>query len=206
MPEIEIRNILVSECYTNCYLVKNKETGEGVIVDPGGNALKISTNISRMEMTPKAILLTHGHFDHIAAVDELKDRYGIKVYAGSEEEKLLLDNRMNLSMAFGVPMTVCADEFVSDGEKINIAGINMKFIHTPGHTKGSGCYYLEDNEIIFSGDTLFRASRGRTDFPGGSEAEILKSIREKLLVLPEDTEVFPGHEESTMIGAEKVYY
>lgn len=206
MAEIEIRNILVSECYTNCYLCKNKETGEGFIVDPGGNELKISTNISKMEMKPVAIILTHGHFDHIEAVNALRERYGIKVYASKEEEKLLSDNRMNLSSYFGEALSVKADEYIEDGEELTIAGINMKFILTPGHTPGSGCYYLEDKDILFSGDTLFEASRGRTDFPGGSEAAILKSIRERLLVLPADVTVFPGHNDSTTIGSEKVYY
>jgi glyoxylase-like metal-dependent hydrolase (beta-lactamase superfamily II) len=206
MAEIEIRSILVSECYTNCYLCKNKESGEGFIVDPGGNELKISTHISQIEMKPVAILLTHGHFDHIEAVDALRKRYEIPVYISAKEEHLMLDNRMNLSSFFGEPLSVCADKFLQDGQKLTIAGIDMKFILTPGHTQGSGCYYLEENEVLFSGDTLFCASRGRTDFPSGSEATIIKSIREKLLVLPEETEVFPGHNESTTIGAEKVYY
>lgn len=206
MEKLEIKNVLVSECYTNCYLCKNKETGEGFIVDPGGNELKISTNIEKMEMKPVAILLTHGHHDHIAAVEALKKRYGIKVYVSTEEEKLILDSRMNLSNFFGEPLSVRADEFLEDGQEFSVAGIDMRFIHTPGHTPGSGCYYLADDEILFSGDTLFCASFGRTDFPGGSEVAIFKSIREKLLTLPGETEVFPGHNESTTIQAEKVYY
>ena len=185
MGKIEIRNLLVSECYTNCYLCKNKETGEGFIVDPGENELKISVNISKMEMKPVAIILTHGHYDHIGAVNALKERYGIKVYVSEAEKELIGDKKMNLSSYFDSPMTIEADEFLKDGQKIT----------------------LEDNEILFSGDTLFHGSRGRTDFPGGSESEIMKSIREKLLKkLPDETAVLPGHNDSTTIGTEKVYY
>lgn len=206
MAEIQIKSVLVSDCYTNCYLCKNTETNEGFIVDPGGNELKISTQISQMEMIPKAILLTHGHFDHIGAVDGLRERYGIKVYAAIEEEELLKEIRYNLSGMFGYPMTTKADEYLADGQEINVAGIDMEFILTPGHTKGSGCFYLPVHQVLFSGDTLFCMSRGRTDFPGGSEREIITSIREKLLTLPGNTVVLPGHEGSTTIESEKVYY
>lgn len=206
MAEIKIRSVLVSECYTNCYLCMNTETKEGFIVDPGGDPLKISTNVGNMEMIPKAILLTHGHYDHIAAVDALKERYNIPVFASEAEDMLLVDNRANLSVMFGDPITVCADKFLKDGEALTVADIKMKFILTPGHTRGSGGYYLAENEVLFSGDTLFHASRGRTDFPGGSEAAIMRSIREKLLTLPGDTEVYPGHMDITTIDSEKVYY
>lgn len=206
MGKIKIRSVLVSECYTNCYLCVNEETKEGFIVDPGGDEQKITANISEMEMKPVAILLTHGHFDHIGAVEGLKKRYNIGVYASEIEDRLLLDKRANLSAMFGEPMIVCANKFLKDGEKIHVAGFDIKFILTPGHTQGSGCFYIQDEEILLSGDTLFHASRGRTDFPGGSEAAIMKSIREKLLVLPGETEVFPGHMDSTTIDSEKVYY
>ena len=133
MGKIEIRNLLVSECYTNCYLCKNKETGEGFIVDPGENELKISVNISKMEMKPVAIILTHGHYDHIGAVNALKERYGIKVYVSEAEKELIGNKKMNLSSYFDSPMTIEADEFLKDGQKITLAGINMTFIATPGH-------------------------------------------------------------------------
>lgn len=206
MGELEIRSVLVSECYTNCYLCKNTETNEGFIVDPGGNELKISTNVSKMEMIPKAILLTHGHYDHIGAVTELKKRYNIPVFVAEAEKELISNGRLNLSMAFGNPMSITADNYLTDGETFVIAGFSIKFIATPGHTKGSGCFYIENTNVLLSGDTLFCASRGRTDFPGGSEAEILRSIREKLLTLPGNTLVLPGHEESTNIESEKRYY
>ena len=101
---------------------------------------------------------------------------------------------------------ICADKFLRDGENVNIAGFDIKFILTPGHTPGSGCYYIADENVLFSGDTLFHASRGRTDFPGGSEAAIINSIKEKLLKLPGNTDVYPGHMDTTKIDNEKVYY
>ena len=203
---MEIKNVLVSEAYTNCYLVKNEENDEGFIIDPGGSALKISRCVEQMGMTPKAILLTHGHFDHIGAVDELRDRYDIKVYVSEEESKFMQNYNNNLSVFFGEGMIVKPDITIHDGEELEIAGIKMKFILTPGHTPGSGCFYVEDEGVLFSGDTLFCMSRGRTDFPGGSEREIIDSIRNKLLVLPGETVVLAGHNEQTTIDNEKRFY
>lgn len=206
MAKIMIRSVTVSECYTNCYICMNKDTKEGFIVDPGDDELKISVNVSRLEMIPKAILLTHGHFDHIGAVNKLKERYNIPVIVGAKEEKVLTDSRMNLSSMFGEPVKVNGDRFLEDGENFQVAGFDIQYILTPGHTPGSGCFYIEEEQVLFSGDTLFQASRGRTDFPGGSESDIIKSIKNKLLVLPGETEVYPGHMNITNIDSEKVYY
>ena len=199
MGKIEIRNLLVSECYTNCYLCKNKETGEGFIVDPGENELKISVNISKMEMKPVAIILTHGHYDHIGAVNALKERYGIKVYVSEAEKELIGNKKMNLSSYFDSPMTIEADEFLKDGQKITLAGINMTFIATPGHTKGSVCYLYEN--AIFSGDTLFRGTCGRCDFYGGDSWAMHDSLA-KLALLEGDRPVYPGHEGETSLDQE----
>ena len=206
MAKIMIRSVTVSECYKNCYICMNKDTKEGFIVDPGDDELKISVNVSRLEMIPKAILLTHGHFDHIGAVNQLKERYNIPVIVGAKEEKVLTDSRMNLSSMFGEPVKVNGDKFLEDGENFQVAGFDIQYILTPGHTPGSGCFYIEEEQVLFSGDTLFQASRGRTDFPGGSESDIIKSIKNKLLVLPGETEVYPGHMNITNIDSEKVYY
>ena len=203
MAKIMIRSVTVSECYTNCYICMNKDTKEGFIVDPGDDELKISVNVSRLEMIPKAILLTHGHFDHIGAVNQLKERYNIPVIIGAKEEKVLTDSRMNLSSMFGEPVKVNGDKFLEDGETFQVAGFDIQYVLTPGHTPGSGCFYIEEEQVLFSGDTLFQASRGRTDFPGCSFNDLAEAIRTKLYVLPDDTQVLPGHMGPTTIGYEK---
>ena len=206
MAELEIKLLMVGSGYTNCYLVKNKDNNEGFIIDPGEDAYKIMGHINSMGMTPKAILLTHCHYDHILAVDELREKYNIKVYISKEDAKGIVDPKINLTLKHGFPTAVEPDVTLEDGEMLNIAGVDIKFILTPGHTPGSGCFYIKDKNLLFSGDTMFRASRGRTDFPGGSDEAIIKSIKTKLLTLPDNTYVCPGHMETTSIEQEKYFY
>ena len=152
----------------------------------------------------QAIFLTHGHFDHIGAVKELKDTFRVPVYASKEENEQVLGKLdVNLSAMFGMPMTLQADRVLRDGEKVEIIGTTLTCILTPGHTAGGMCYYSEELQSVIAGDTLFCGSVGRTDFPTGNGAVLLNSIHEKLFTLPDETKVFPGHMDSTTIGWEK---
>jgi len=206
MAQIKIVTMRVSECVTNCFICCNTQTKECFIVDPGDDGDGIQRKITELSVKPVAILLTHGHFDHIGAVNFLKNKYDIPVVASAHEDKILSDPRANLTGFIGAPYTVKADRLLNDGDIFEYAGITIKMILTPGHTSGSCCYYIEDNSILFSGDTLFCASRGRTDFPTGSERAIINSIRTKLLTLPGDTIVYAGHMEETTIESERVFY
>ena len=175
------------------------------MVDPGEQAEKIIRVCSRYQVTPEAVLLTHGHFDHIMAAKKIRRQYQIPVYAGVHEEELLADSEMNLSGMWAVPYTMKADKLVSDNEVLTIAGMEFTVIETPGHTPGGVCYYNKKEKVLFAGDTLFCESYGRTDFPGGSMAALLRSLRGKLFVLPEETDVYPGHGQATSIGYEKTH-
>lgn len=197
--------IMVGAIATNCYIVSDENTKKAFIVDPGGSPEKIKNKVAEANLMVEAILLTHGHFDHVMAVDELREFYGVKVYLGEAEKEVITDPTLNVSAMFGKPMATTADVFVKDGEVLQIAGFQIQVIATPGHTKGGVCYYLKEQDVAFSGDTIFQCSVGRTDFPGGSQGELSRSIREKLFVLPEDTQLFPGHGDSTVVSYEKKY-
>ncbi len=205
MGKMEIFHLRLGMIQTNCYLVTNKETKKLVIVDPGDEAEKVSGFIDREGYVPVAILLTHGHFDHVMAAADLHKKYNIDIYAHEAEKETMENPEINACGMIGRHETYFATKYVKDGDVLDFAGFHFKVLHTPGHTPGGVCYYEEFEHTLFSGDTLFCQSVGRTDFPRGSMSQLVRSIKEKLLVLPDYVDVFPGHEGVTTIGDEKTY-
>lgn len=211
MSEFRIKTLVLGAVSTNCYLIykESKESGgqkAAVIVDPADNAPYILKKCQELGVMPVAILLTHGHFDHILAAQELRSTCGCRIYIGAQEDQLLKNATLNLSGGMGSrEMEVAADVLVRDGEVLKLADYEWRVIETPGHTAGSVCYLNTSEGVLISGDTLFAESLGRTDLPTGSSAKIVVSILEKLLVLPDDTFVYPGHGDPTTIGHEKQY-
>lgn len=203
MSEIKIGRMVVGAVQTNCYFLQNVETNEVIVIDPADKGGKIYEELTNRGYKIQAILLTHGHFDHVMGVDELRKLSGAKVYLGEQEEKLISNADLNVSAMFGTPYTTTADIFVKDGQVLELAGMKIQVIHTPGHTAGGVSYYLEEEGILICGDTLFLESVGRTDFPTSSTAELRASIREKLFLLPDDVYVYPGHGSTTTIEHEK---
>lgn len=203
---MKIRHLMVGMIGTNCYLVENDETKKGFIVDPGGNAPEILETLAQMEMQPEAILLTHGHADHISGIPGIEEKRQIPVFALAAEKHVLHDTTANLTDEFygGRGFTVDADRYLADGEELSLAGFRIRVIATPGHTEGSCCYYLPEAGVLFSGDTLFQMSYGRTDMPTGSGRAIEASVA-KLLRLPPKTQVLPGHMGFTTIETERKF-
>lgn len=188
----------------NTYLVVDESTKEGFIVDPGGYNPKLTKKVSDEGIAIKYIVLTHGHADHISGVNEhLDDFPNAKVVVHTNEKPMLEDPRENQSLMFGSAQTVKGDIFVNDGDELEVGNLRLKFIFTPGHTPGGMCIYVESEDVLFSGDTLFRQSIGRTDFPGGSFRDLADAVHTKLFILPDQTVVLPGHMGQTSIGFEK---
>lgn len=200
-----VKKFTIGLMWTNCYVVSNEETKECFIVDPPVYDPVIWNYIEEQELQLKAILLTHGHYDHIMGVDGILEKVQVPVYAHEAEQEVLKDSAKNLSSKFETGYEFHGAESVKDGQIFTIAGFKVKVLHTPGHTCGSCSYYIEEEEVVFCGDTLFYRSIGRTDFPTGDYATLIKSAKEKLMTLPKDVKVYPGHMEETSIKHETWY-
>lgn len=205
MANLKIGRITMGSCATNCYFVYPEGEKKVLFFDPADQGEYLYRALKQKGFEIAAILLTHGHFDHIWGAQKLRELSGAKIYACREEEALLLSADMNVSEMAGRACTVKANALLEDGQEMTIEGMTFRVILTPGHTAGSCCYYFEEDGILVSGDTLFQESVGRTDFPTGSYSEIIRSIREKLFVLPDEVRVYPGHGDATSIGYEKIH-
>ena len=200
----QIHTIVVGPFAVNCYLLWDETSSEAVIIDPGAEKETIKYWIDELNIVPKAILLTHGHGDHIAAVADLKQDYGIPLYVGSPDEKLLADPSANISAYFDHPIIAPKpDHIVTDEQTLSVGSIQLVVLATPGHTLGGVCYLEGNNGWIFCGDTLFAGSIGRTDLAGGNHQQLISSIQEKILQLPDSVIVYPGHGPRTTVGTER---
>ena len=193
----------VGSYYSNCYIVGSDVTKEAAIIDPGAEFEKIDSKIIDLGLKPKMIILTHAHGDHIGAVDELIEKYGVKVYIHEDDANALKDSDTNFSkVLFGKNISINPDSKLKDGDVLNLSDLKFEIIHTPGHTKGGIC--IKVGNIMMTGDTLFNKSIGRTDFPGGSYDEIINSIQEKIFKYDDDIIIYPGHNSPSTIKSEKL--
>lgn len=192
---------------TNCYIVQDEASKEALAIDPGGEVEKIMDMIDTLGAKLKYIFLTHCHADHAYGVNDLRGRTGAKVLIHRDDYEFLSDDTVNLSTYIGLEEMHIDDVMrIDEHDKIHVGKIEFDVIHTPGHTRGGSSLYCEEEKMVFTGDAMFRGTWGRTDLPTGSLEEIMDSIMNKLLKLPDDTIVYPGHGKSTMIREEKPIY
>lgn len=194
-----IATLEIGSIGTNCYVIADAQ-GTAAIIDCDGNTAPLYRYIEENHLQPTHILLTHGHFDHIGAVEEVKAKYGCQVYAAKEEMRVLADPSINFSASTGHTISITPDVCVTEGDVITVGDLKFTVLLTPGHTEGSICFMIED--CIFSGDTLFQGSCGRTDFPTGDWQTILQSLK-RLRDLPGNYHVYPGHGPATTLDIER---
>ena len=201
---LNIRTYPLGYIQTNCYVISNDKK-ECLVIDPGGHAEEFIRELKKSNLKPLAILLTHAHFDHIGAIDQLREEYSIPVYLHKMEEKWLADPQKNGSGKYAeIPSISCreAEHLILAEQEMSIADFRFKMLFTPGHSPGSITYYFQEEGFAVVGDTLFQGSIGRTDLLGGNQKQLVDSIHSKLLTMPEDTVVYPGHGPATTIEEE----
>lgn len=193
--------------FTNCYIVEDEISKETIVIDPGGEIDKIMEMLKAIRAKVKYIYLTHCHGDHIGAVNELVNKTKAKVLIHRDDSEGLVNDKISLASYIGFGEIIINDFYrVDDNDLIHVGNMQFKVIHTPGHTKGGSSLYCEKEKMVFTGDTIFRGTWGRTDLPTGSREQIMNSITKKILKLPNDTIIYPGHGKSTMIREEKPIY
>ena len=196
-----LKKLVVGPFASNCYIVGSESNKEGMIIDPGDEAEVILRNVKDLELAIKFIVLTHGHIDHIGALKEVKEATGAEVAIHTDEAQALQENSVSTLLGLSYPTPLPADRLLKDGDSIDIGDLHFLVLHTPGHSPG--CICLLGQGVMFSGDTLFNYGIGRADLPGGSYSQLMNSIHTKLMTLPDNTTVYPGHGPNTTIGAER---
>ena len=207
LKELRLNSGVINE-KTNCYIIQDEESKETMVIDPGGEVEKITAMLDILQANLKYIYITHCHGDHIGALQALKEKKGGKILIHRLDAEGLYNKAISLTDYIGTnDVNLEADSRIDDGDLIHIGNLEFRVIHTPGHTAGGTCLYCEKEKLLFSGDTLFHGTWGRTDLPTSSFQDIMDSIINKLLILPDNTIVYPGHGKSTMIKEEKpIYY
>ena len=196
-----LKNLVVGPLASNCYIVGSEASKEGMIIDPGDEAEVILRNVKDLGLEIRSIVLTHGHIDHIGALKEVKEATGAKVAIHTDEAKSLQEQSLSTMLGLSYPTPLPADRLLKDGDSINIGDLHFLVLHTPGHSPG--CICLLGQGVLFSGDTLFNYGIGRADLPGSNYSQLMNSIHTKLMTLPDNTTVYPGHGPDTTIGAER---
>jgi len=197
-----VEKLVVGPFASNCYIVGSQSNKEGMIIDPGDEAKQILKRVKDLELDIKFIVLTHGHIDHTGALKEVREVTGAKVAIHADDAKSLKVQSLSRIFGLSYPTPPPPDRLLKDGDSLDVGGMHFEVLHTPGHTSGGICLLGEG--VVFSGDTLFNYGIGRTDLPGGSSSQLMNSIQTKLMTLPDNTVVYPGHGPDTTIGAERV--
>ncbi|MGC8718985.1 MAG: MBL fold metallo-hydrolase [Thermodesulforhabdaceae bacterium] len=201
-----IEHLVVGMLQTNCYIIADEKSGEAMVIDPGGEAKRIHNFLASRSLKLKAILLTHGHFDHVLDAWNLKKLSGSEIYIHPLDEPLLHNRMVGLGaflMGKAATLDLSPDKYIKEGDILTLGNTDIHVLETPGHTPGHVSFYVPSKRLIFVGDTLFDGSIGRTDFPGGSYEQLINSVKTKIFPLGDDIVVYPGHGPTTTVGKER---